>query len=106
MIAVPVRTSLLRVAAVERTRRHIAAGRIVHDPDGCYTVGHYTDAGHPWGCLALLAWTGRADHGRERIGIEDPESPSGDWLPFGTGAARAFVDAVGVHRALDARVSE
>lgn len=99
---VPLRPSLARWSAVERTRRHIAAGHIVHDPDGCYTVGRYVDVAHPWGCLALLAWTDRADHGREAIDIADPDWPE----PFGVGAARAFVDAVGVDRALNARVSE
>ena len=88
----PVLRPVPLAVAIEAVRSRIAAGFILHDPAGCYTVGRASSWRYPDGCLALLAHTPRADHGREAWGLDDLDR-RGDL--YGTAAARAFVAAVG-----------
>ncbi len=69
---------------------------VVHDPAGCYTVGPFVIPNQDWqGAFALLAWTGRADHTRERVITTDEDDRPAL-------AARLFVDAVGADAAMEA----
>lgn len=90
----PVIRPLPAFVAVDRVSARIMAGAILHDPEGRYTVGHYTDPGS----YALFAWTDRADHSREKVWTTDECCPEGRY----TLAARAFVAAVGTEAALAA----
>lgn len=90
----PVIRPLPAFVAVDRVSARIMAGAILHDPEGRYTVGHYTDPGS----YALFAWTDRADHSREKVWTDAEPCPEGRY----TLAARAFVDAIGEGPALAA----
>ena len=91
---VPVSRPAPAAVVVSLVADRIMHGAVLHDPAGCYTVGH---AQHP-GWYALYAWTDRADHSREKVWTDAEPCPEGRY----TLAARAFVDAIGEGPALAA----
>ena len=95
MAIVSVSRPLPAVVAVGAVARRVVFG-ILHDPNGCYTVGPTVVPSMPWGGhFALLAHTPRADHSRERVWTTDEYD-----RPLK--AATAFVDAIGVEQAMAA----
>ena len=97
---VPVRRSWPVSIARDAVVLRILRGAILHDPEGCYTVGPTVPVKphRVWGTdghYGLHAHTCRADHSREMVRGPDDEDPIGQ-------VARAFVVAVGSDAAMEA----